>query len=221
MLIFLSGCSTLPNQKEVGQEEIRTALREVVRSASERVEATTHSQMNLMTLIPPSSSPLLYQKQIPRLDEHLQLWARQVVAAFRQGTIAMPQVLRPYIDSLEIADPQAVMLRSDSSAAELLMDTYREEIEEEVRSMLEEHLWSGTQTWRMLTDRYAIWSRSKVLLGEEALPILGPDPLDHLIRTFLSSYLQALGREELYLRTTPVFQGTGSFYEILSKKAQP
>ncbi len=220
ILIFLSGCSTLPNQKEGGQEEIRTALREVVQSASERVEATTYSQMTLLMMLPPSSSPLLEQKQIPRLDEHLQLWTRQVVAAFRQGTIAMPLVLKPYIEKLVIADPQAVMLRSDSSATGLLADTYHKEIEAEVRSMLAGYLKGSTLTWQMLTDRYGIWSRSKVLLGEEPLPILGPDPQEHLVRIFFTTYLETLAREELNLRTTPVFQGTGSFYEILNKKAQ-
>lgn len=164
--------------------------------------------------------PLLEQKQIPRLDEHLQLWTRQVVAAFRQGTIAMPLVLKPYIEKLVIADPQAVMLRSDSSATGLLADTYHKEIEAEVRSMLAGYLKGSTLTWQMLTDRYGIWSRSKVLLGEEPLPILGPDPQEHLVRIFFTTYLETLAREELNLRTTPVFQGTGSFYEILNKKAQ-
>ncbi len=220
ILILLSGCSTLPKQKEESLSEIRTALREVVQTASERVEATMLSQMSLMTMVPPSSSPLLDQKQIPRLEEHLELWALQVVAAFRGATIAMPHLLRSFIEQLPIADPVAVMRQSDSSATELLVEKYQEEIEGEVHSMLAEHLAESSKTWEMLTDRYAIWSRSKALLGEEGLPALGPDPQDHLIRIFLSAYLEELTREELYLRTTPVFQGTGSFYEILNKKVQ-
>jgi len=219
-LIILSGCATLPNQKEEREEEIRTALQEVVQTASERVEATLHSQMTLTMLVPPSSSPLLDQKQIPRLEEHLELWSRQVVAAFRQATIAMPQLLRPYIEALQIADPLAVMQSSDSSATALLVTTHQSEIEGEARVMLEAHLKASSQTWQMLSDRYAIWSRSRNLLGEEMLPRLGPEPTDHLIRIFLSAYLEQLTREELYLRTTPVFQGTGSFYEILNKKVQ-
>lgn len=218
LLILLSGCSSLPHQKEESLSEIRTALREVVLSASERVEANIHSQMSLISMIPPSSSPLLDQKQIPRLEEHLQVWTRQVIAAFRQATIAMPQLLRPYIEKLEITDPLAVMQRSDSSATALLMENYQEDIEREIQVMLAGYLVPSMQTWEILTDRYAIWSRSKALLGEETLPILGPGPLDHLIRIFFSAYLEELTREELYLRTTPVFQGTGSFYEILNKK---
>ncbi len=220
ILMLLSSCSTLPNQKGVSQEEIRTALREVVLTASERVEATLLSQIPLQTMVPPSSTPLLEQQQIPRLPEHLQTWATQVVAAFRGATIAMPKLLRPYIEKLEFPDPQAIMLASDSSATELLEAKYRQDIEQEVRSILEELLAPSMQTWWMLTDRYAIWSRSKALLGEEALPPLGPDPLDHLIGIFLSSYQDGLAREELYLRTTPVFQGAGSFYEILNQKVR-
>lgn len=221
MLILLSGCSTLPKQQVESQEEIRTALREVVQTASERVEATMLSQMSLMTMVPPSSSPLLEQKQIPRLEEHLELWSQQVVAAFRQATIAMPNLLRPFIEQLEIADPLSVMRQGDTSATELLAKNHQQEIEDEVRSMLEGHLSTSSRTWEMLADRYAIWSRAKALLGEESLPSLGPGPQDHLIRIFLSAYLQELKREELYLRTTPVFQGTGSFYEILNRKVQP
>jgi len=179
------------------------------------------SQMSLMTMVPPSSLPLLEQKQIPRLEEHLELWSLQVIAAFRGATIAMPDLLRPFIEQLEIADPLSVMRQSDSSATELLARNHQQEIEDEVRSMLEGHLSTSSRTWEMLADRYAIWSRSKALLGEESLPSLGPDPKDHLIRIFLSAYLKELTREELYLRTTPVFQGTGSFYEILNKKVQP
>lgn len=130
-LTILSGCATLPNQKEEREEEIRRALQEVVQTASERVEATLHSQMTLTMLVPPSSSPLLDQKQIPRLEEHLELWSRQVVAAFRQATIAMPQLLRPYIEALQIADPLAVMQSSDSSATALLVTTHQSEIEGE------------------------------------------------------------------------------------------
>jgi uncharacterized protein YceK len=220
VLTILSGCSTLHKQKEPGLDEIRTALREVVQTASERIEANMHSQMTLSTLIPPSSSPLLDQKQIPRMEEHLGLWSKQVITAFRGATIAMPDLLRTYIEKLAIEDPRSVMQESDSSATALLLATYQEDIEGEARVMLEEYLLPSQETWKMLTDRYGIWSRSKTLLGEEALPTLGPDPSDHLIQIFLSAYLDQLTDEELYLRTTPVFQGTGSFYEILNKKVQ-
>ena len=220
VLIILSGCSTLPNQKGESQDEIRTALREVVQTASERIEANMHSQMTLITLIPPSSSSLLDQKQIPRLAEHLELWSKQVITAFRGATIAMPALLKPYIEKLEIEDPLAVMQESDSSATPLLLASYQEDIEFEVRILLETYLMPSNETWEMLTDRYAIWSRAKELLGEESLPMLGNDATEHLIRTFLSTYLGQLTNEELYLRTTPVFQGTGSFYEILNKKVQ-
>lgn len=220
MLIIVSGCSTLPNQEAGSLDEIRTALREVVQTSSERIEANMHAQMTLLTLVPPSSSSLLEQEQIPRLEEHLGLWSKQVIVAFRGATIAMPKLLNPYIERLEIEDPIAVMQESDSSATPLLLETYQEDIEVEVRSMLEEYLSESKETWKMLTDRYAIWSRSKALLGEKSLPLLGEDPIDHLIRTFLSTYLDQLANEELYLRTTPVFQGTGSFYEILNKKVQ-
>ncbi len=220
VLVILSSCSSVPKQKEGDFEEIRTALREVVQTASERIEATMHSQMTLSTLIPPSSSALTDQKQIPRLQEHLSLWEKQVIAGFRGATIAMPGLLKPYIEKMEIEDPLSVMQASDNSSTLLLLDTYQKDIEGEVRSMLAEYLALSTETWEMLTDRYAIWSRAKVLLGEEALPTLGPDPADHLFVTFLSAYLGQLSDEELYLRTTPVFQGTGSFYEILNKKVQ-
>ncbi len=220
VLIVLSGCSTLPNQSEESLDEIRTALREVVQTASERIEANMHSQMTLSTLIPPSSYSLLEQKQIPRLEEHLSLWSKQVIAAFRGATIAMPALLKPYIGRLEIEDPRSVMQESDSSSTALLLATYREDMESDVRFMLEQYLAASSETWQMLTDRYAIWSRSKGLLGEGSLPELGGDPTDHLYRTFLSAYLEQLTNEELYLRTTPVFQGTGSFYEILNKKVQ-
>jgi len=220
VLILLSGCSTLPKQKEEGLSEIRTALREVVQTASERIGANMHSEMSLITLIPPSSSSLLDQKQIPRLEEHLELWSKQVLTAFRVATIAMPGLLSPYIEKLEIEDPRAVMLESDSSATALLLAAYQKDIEGEVRLLLEVNLSASKETWEMLTDRYSIWSRSKALLGEESLPMLGGDPTDHLIQTFLSAYLEQLANEELYLRTTPVFQGTGSFYEILNKKVQ-
>ncbi len=220
VLTILSGCSTLHNQKETGLAEIRTALKEVVQTASERIEANMHSQMTLITLVPPSSSSLLEQKQIPRLEEHLDLWSKQVITAFRGATIAMPGLLNTYIERLVIEDPISVMQESDSSATPLLFATYQKDIERDVRSMLEELLLSSEETWRMLTDRYAIWSRSKTLLGEESLPLLGPDPTEHLIQIFLSAYLSELTKEELYLRTTPVFQGTGSFYEILNKKVQ-
>ncbi|HKL59522.1 MAG TPA: hypothetical protein VJ863_06475 [Sphaerochaeta sp.] len=221
VLILLSGCSTLPKQKEESLSEIRTALREVVQTASERIEATMHSQMTLGTLIPPSSSSLLDQKQIPRLEEHLLLWSKQVITAFRGATIAMPGLLKPYIEKLTIEDPRSVMVQNDSSATALLLASYAEDIEEDVRSMLQGYLLDSGETWDMLADRYAIWSRSKVLLGEESLPALDSDPTDHLIQTFLSTYLDQLTNEELYLRTTPVFQGTGSFYEILNNKVQP
>ncbi len=220
ILIILSGCSTLPKQEEESLDEIRIALREVVQTASERVEANMHSQMALTTLIPPTSSSLLEQSQIPRLHEHLQTWSRQVLIAFRGATIAMPQLLRPHIERLEMENPRSVMQESDSSATTLLLATYGRDIENEVRSMLAEHLTLSNKTWDMLTDRYGIWSRSRQLLGEDALPMLGGDPTNHLIRTFLNSYLDQLSDEELYLRTTPVFQGTGSFYEILNKKVQ-
>ena len=220
VLLVLSGCSTLPKQKDEGLDEIRTALQEVMETASERIEATMHSQMTLMTLIPPSSYSLLEQKQIPRLEEHLELWAKQVLTAFRGATIAMPELLRTYMERLEIEDPLSVMRESDSSATALLLKTYQKDIESEVRLTLETQLQPSSETWQMLTDRYGIWSRSKALLGEAALPILGPDPTDHLFRTFLSAYLEQLTKEELYLRTTPVFQGTGSFYEILNNKVK-
>ncbi|MBI9095721.1 MAG: hypothetical protein JEY71_12665 [Sphaerochaeta sp.] len=220
VLTLLSGCSTLHNQKEVGLDEIRTALREVVQTASERIEATMHAQMTLTTLIPPSSASLLEQKQIPRLEEHLELWSKQVITAFRGATIAMSGLLNAYIGRLVIVDPLSVMQESDSSGTALLLATYQKDIENEVRSMLKELLSPSEETYQMLTDRYAIWSRSKALLGEESLPPLGNDLTDHLIKIFLSSYLSELTKGELYLRTTPVFQGTGSFYEILNKKAQ-
>jgi len=220
VLTILSGCSNLPKQNDEGLSELRTALREVVQTASERIGANIHSQMDLITLIPPSSSSLLDQKQIPRLEEHLGLWSKQVLTAFRVATIAMPDLLRTYIDALEIEDPLAVMQESDSSATALLLATYQEDIEGAVRLMLEENLLASKETWDMLTDRYAIWSRSKALLGKESLPMLGGDPTDHLIQIFLTTYLRQLANEELYLRTTPVFQGTGSFYEILNKKGQ-
>lgn len=220
IFIMLSGCSNLPNQKEASLDEVRTALREVVQTASERIEANMHSQMALIDLIPPSSSSLLDQKQIPRLEEHLGLWSKQVLTAFRVATIAMPGLLRTYIEKLEIEDPLAVKYESDSSATPLVLKYYQQDIEEDVRSMLKEHLSPSNETWVLLTDRYAIWSRSKELLGEESLSPLGGDPTDHLIMTFLSAYLGQLTNEELYLRTTPVFQGTGSFYEILNKKVQ-
>ena len=220
VLLMLSGCSTLPKQKTEGLDEVRTALREVVETASERIEATMHSQMTLMTLIPPSSSPLLEQKQIPRLEEHLELWAKQVLTAFRGVTIAMPQLLKTYMEKLEIEDPFSVMRESDSSATALLLKTYQKDIENDVRLTLEAQLLPSSETWQMLTDRYGIWSRSKALLGEAPLPILGPDPTDHLFRVFLSAYMGQLTKEELYLRTTPVFQGTGSFYEILNNKVK-
>ncbi|MGB4405596.1 MAG: hypothetical protein WBI82_01920 [Sphaerochaeta sp.] len=220
LLTLLSGCSSLHNQKEVSPDEIRMALREVVQTASERIEATMHSKMTLTTLVPPSSASLLDQKQIPRLEEHLALWSRQVITAFRGATIAMSGLLSPYIGKLVIEDPRAVMQESDSSATALLLVTYQKEIEDDVRSMLEESLSSSNETYQMLTDRYAIWSRSKALLGEESLPPLGNDLTEHLIQVFLSSYLSELSKGELYLRTTPVFQGTGSFYEILNKKVQ-
>lgn len=220
MLILLSGCSTLPNQKDESLSVIRTALREVVQTASERIEANMHSQMTLTTLIPPSSSSLLDQNQIPRLEEHLELWSKQVITAFRVATIAMPGLLGPHMEKLEIEDPRAVMRESDSSATALLLAANGEDIEVEVRLMLEEGLLVSEQTWEMLTDRYAIWSRSKELLGEESLPALDSSPMDHLIKVFLSAYLGELANEELYLRTTPVFQGTGSLYEILNNKVQ-
>ena len=220
MLIMLSGCSNLPNQKEESLDEIRTALREVVQTSSERIEATMHSQMNLITLIPPSSSSLLDQKQVPRLEEHVSLWSKQVLSAFRVATIAMPGLLRPYIEKLEIEEPLAIMQESDSSATTLLLAAYKQDIEDEVRLMLEENLLDSKETWVLLTDRYAIWSRSKELLGSESLPPLGGDSTDHLIGIFLSAYLEQLANEELYLRTTPVFQGTGSLYEILNRKVQ-
>jgi len=220
VLILLSGCSTLPKQKEEGLFEIRTALREVVQTASERIEANMHSKMSVITLIQPSSSSLLDQNQIPRLEEHLELWSKQVLTAFRVATIAMPGLLSTYIEKLEIEDPRAVMQESDSSATALLLAAYQKDIEREVRLLLEEDLLASKETWEMLTDRYAIWSRSKALLGEENLPMLGGDPTDHLFQIFLTAYLEQLANEELYLRTTPVFQGTGSFYEILNKKVQ-
>lgn len=220
VLVILTGCSTLPKQNEESLDEIRTALREVVQTASERIEANMHSQMPLTSLIPPSSSSPLGQSQIPRLEEHLGLWSKQVITAYRSATIAMPQLLKPYLAMLEIENPVSVMQESDSSATALLLATYQQDIENDIQTMLREYLQPSTTTWEMLTDRYAIWSRSKALLGEDALPILGGDPTDHLIRTFLSSYLEQLTNEELYLRTTPVFKGTGSFYEILNKKAQ-
>lgn len=220
VLIILSGCSNLPKQKDESLSEIRTALLEVVQTASERIEANMHSQMTLTTLIPPSSSSLLEQKQIPRLEEHLSLWSKQVITAFRVATIAMPGLLRPYIERLDIEDPRKVMLESDSSASALLLAAYSKDIEGDVRLMLGEGLLASEQTWEMLTDRYGIWSRSKELLGEESLPALDSNPTDHLIKVFLSTYLGQLANEELYLRTTPVFQGTGSLYEILNKKVQ-
>jgi hypothetical protein len=154
------------------------------------------------------------------LEEHLGLWSKQVLTAFRVATIAMPGLLSAYIEKLEIEDPRAVMQESDSSSTALLLKIYQEDIEGEVRTMLGELLQASNVTWEMLTDRYAIWSRSKTLLGEASLPTLGGDPTDHLIQTFLTAYLDQLTNEELYLRTTPVFQGTGSYYEILNKKVQ-
>ena len=220
VLVLLSGCTSLPYQEEESLDQIRTALREVVQTASDRIEASLHAKMTLQTLLPPSSSYLLDQKQIPRLEEHLDLWYKQVITAFRKATIDMPKLLEFYIQELEIEAPLSVMQESDSSASALLLATYQDEIEIQIRIKLEEYLLASKETWLMLTDRYDIWSRAKALLGDESLPTLGPDPTDHLIKTFLSTYIDQLTNEELYLRTTPVFQGTGSFYEILNKKVQ-
>lgn len=221
LLLLISGCSTLPKHKEQNLEEISTALREVVVTASERIEAGLHAQTSLITLVPPSSSPLLDQAQIPRLDEHLQLWSKQVLAAFRQATIAMPALLKPYIEAMEFDNPIATRKLSESSASEALETQFRSEIEHDTRLMLGSYLSESKGTWELLTDRYAIWSRAKTLLGEQALPALGGDPDDYLVGLFLSTYRDQLAKEETYLRTTPVFQGTGSFYELLNQRAEP
>lgn len=219
-LVF-SSCTSFSTLKEQNVSEVRTALENVIQTASERIEATMHAQLSLEELIPSSSQPLLLQKDIPRLDEHLMSWKAQVLSAFRGATIAMPSLLETFRLRLVIEDPLALMRQSDTSATALLNSQFGPAIEKASKELLAIHLQESNATWQMLTDRYGIWSRTHALVGQESLPELDDNITDHLFKTFFTSYWDELTKEELYLRTTPVFQGTGSFYELLNKKVQP
>ena len=220
-LFLLSGCATSLGQQDDSAEQVRIALQEVVVTASESIEANLHANFELSQLVPSSSVHLLQQTQIPRLQEHLEIWEQQVLTAFRKTTLGMPELLAPYINNLTIEDPIAVMKKSDSSASDLLVEQHGQAIYEEIQRLLSSNLTESTLTWNHLRDRYSIWVDGMVLLGKPRLQNIEEDPLEHLSLIFAQAYAEQLTKEEIYLRTTPDFKGTGSLYEILQQDAQP
>lgn len=217
LLVLLTGCATTQGQQEDRTEQVRSALLEVLMIASESIEANLHADFQLSQLLPPDSVDLLQQTQIPRLQEHLEIWKQQVLLSFRKATLELPELLVPYINNLTIEDPIAIMKESNSSASDLLVERYGQEIYEEIQNLLSLHLTESMQTWDFIRDRYSIWVEGMVLLGKPRLSDIDENPSFHLSLLFAQTFAEQLTKEEIYLRTTPDFQGTGSLYETLQQ----
>ncbi|WP_155816651.1 hypothetical protein [Sphaerochaeta pleomorpha] len=220
-IVVLVGCKSTSTQTENKTQQLQNALLTAVTEASESVPATLHASLQTKDLLPPESLVLLEQKQIPRLDEYLKVWQQQVILAFRKTTIKIPDLLKPYIEQLQINNPQQLLRSSNSSVSALLNAQFGIQIIGSVQLLLANELTESQKTYEAIYDRYSIWSKGKGLLGEEALPQIAKFPTAHLATIFVELYLKQLSQEESDIRTTPVPQGTGSVYEIFQQELQP
>jgi hypothetical protein len=220
-VILLAGCTSVPSGKgeEDRSEQLRSALRSAEDSAVDSVPSTVFQSLSVAELLPTGNEPLVQaEEEIPRLDAYFRLWEQQVKQAFRDTLRNMPSIMKPYVDELAIENPSETVRASDHSVTDLLFDRYRDEIAGKIQSTLNSALSEADDTYRTITDRYAIWSRAMENLGgKTAAPAVG-DPAKHLEGLFLSAYRSALEDQEEAIRTTPMPQGTGSVYEIFQQE---
>lgn len=220
-IVLLVGCKSTSIQSENKTQQLQDALLAAVTEASESVPATLHASLQTKDLLPNESLVLLEQKQIPRLEEYLNVWQQQVLFAFRRTTIKIPDLLKPYIEQLQIDNPEQLLRSSNSSVSALLNDQFGNLITGSVQLLLVDELSESQKTYETIYDRYSIWSKGLELLGKEALPRIAKFPTAHLATIFVELYLKQLAQEESDIRTTPVPQGTGSVYEIFQQELQP
>jgi hypothetical protein len=221
LTLMLVGCTSLSQDPEKRAEQLREAMVAAVTEASEAVPATLYESLPTIDLLPEQSRPLLYQSEIPLLQENLELWRTQVIQAFRRTSISFPDLLKPYIAKLEIEDPEATLRSSDDSVSALLSEQFGNQIVGSMQLLLAEELAESQETYDSIYDRYSIWSDSLELLGEPPLETIARFPTAHLATLFVQIYLDRLAAEESAIRTTPVPQGTGSVYEIFQQELLP
>jgi hypothetical protein len=220
-ILLLAGCKSTKTEPVEKTQQLRAALLVAVTEASQAVPATLHASLQTKDLLPSESLVLIDQKDIPRLGEYLKLWQQQVLQAFRKTTILIPDLIKPYIDELQISDPEQLFRASDSSVSALLEKQYGNEIIGSVQLLLAEELEESQKTYDIIYDRYSIWSKGLEILSKAPLPSIAKYPTAHLATIFVDLYVKQLAQEEADIRTTPVLQGTGSIYEIFQQELLP
>ncbi|WP_320127437.1 DUF4197 family protein [uncultured Sphaerochaeta sp.] len=218
LIVLLVGCKSTSTKPEDKTQKLRSALLTAVTEASQAVPATLHEALTNKDLLPPSSQILLEQNQIPGMEKYLALWHQQVLLAFRKTTIQVPDLLKPYIDRLQIDDPVSVLHSSDTSISKLLNQQFGIEISQAVQELLAKELEESQNTYAIMYDRYGIWSQGITLLGKAPLPQIAKDPTSQLTTIFVATYVKQLSQEESNIRTTPTLQGTGSLYETFQQE---
>ncbi len=214
LALLLGGCSTTQKTTTISEEEAHAAIVEVLHLSGSALDSSALGSLPFTALLKEEQLHILDLDEIPLLQQRLQLWRSEVLEAYRSTARGMGEELDPLLDTLVIDDARKLVQSKEMSATSILKAQKGEEIKTMAAALLLPALSESQKIWGIVHERYEIWSRSRVLLGEDGLPPLEENPFEQLLTVFVDSFLGALEREEMLLRTTPVVKGSGSILEV-------
>jgi len=214
LALALASCTSLQSPASVDQETAQRALVEVLRLASAGLDADDFASLALTDLLDHQSVHLVELKDIPLFEQRLEVWGKEVIAAFWHSASRFPLHLEPLFEGLTFPEAKAMVDDNTKTATQYFSAQHHEQIVELARLLLVEELAEASSQWSRIAGRYHIVRNSHILLEEHDLGAITDDLFEHLVELFVHQYLSALAEEELQLRTTPVIKGSGSFLEI-------
>ncbi len=214
LALLLGSCSTTQAPAPITEEEAHHALVEVLRLAASGMDSAALTSLPLSSLLTEEQLHLLELDDIPLLPQRLEAWRGEVLEAYRSTARALADELDGLFASLTIEDARQVVQSKSLSATSILKAQMAEEIRANAGALLRPALEASRGMWRTISERHAIWRRSRMLLKQEVPPPLADDPFEQLLTIFIDGFLAALEREEMLLRTTPVVKGSGSILEV-------
>ncbi|MGE4585034.1 MAG: DUF4197 family protein [Sphaerochaeta sp.] len=219
--LLLIGCTTTQRQQQPAALTSEQALTEVVKLASESVDANLFAPLTLEELLPPQAQLFVDLEEIPLFSDQLSLWNDQVLLAYRQVVLQIPALVQDAVGKVTWQQPDQLVKGGNQSATTYFLEDQGKFLSQGIRIMLTDALKQSQITWDLILKRYAIWREATMLWGRAPLPEITVSVDEHLFDLCIATYYAELGVQEAQARTTPVPKGSGSFLELFQQDVQP
>lgn len=207
--IALTSCETTNNDStEVMEDEYQYTINIVLDATMEQAMSDLLGSLNNYNenFIPEEYNFLTEQRMVvPGLDRLMKEWAQEATDHILPYYDVFVSYLNQIVHSIQIEDPQALILESDSSISDFLVRNKGEEISKAIADGIKS---LDASLWNQLAVQYNSWANNRKILYGEEHPLVKTNLTQDQIVTMFSTHLTGsvfyyIRRAEVLFRTTP------------------